>query len=120
MSTRRVHVLLRQLPPGARRGGQRWSTEAELVAAVVDHLAMLTYVTLKANGAKSAKKPAPVPRPAEERAFARADSSRKRAVDAGHAPGGLPGSGPAKAGTWAEAALALARVPGVKVDVQHG
>lgn len=116
VSTRRVHVLLAQLPPSARRGAQRWSTEAELLAAVVDHLAMLTYVTLKANGAKGARKPVPVPRPPEVRPYTPAAVDRKRRVDAGHAPGGPPGSSPVRTSSWAEAALQLAGVPGVKVS----
>jgi hypothetical protein len=116
VSTRRVHVLLAQLPPSARRGAQRWSTEAELLAGVIDHLAMLTYVTLKANGAKSAKKPVPVPRPPVARPYEPAGDGRKRPVDSGHAPGGKPGSAPVRASSWADAARALAGVPGVKVS----
>jgi hypothetical protein len=109
-------VLLAQLPPSARRAGQRWSTEAELLAGVIDHLAMLTYVTLKANGAKGAKKPVAVPRPPVERPYEPTPVDRKRRVDGGHAPGGRPGSAPVRASSWADAARALAGVPGVKVS----
>lgn len=116
VSTRRVHVLLAMLPPHARRGGQTWSTEAALLAGVVDHLAWLTYVTLKANGAKGAKKPAGVHRPAESRPYAPQADTRKRPVDGRHAPGGKPGTEPVRASSWADAALALAGVPGVKVS----
>lgn len=103
------------LPPHARRGGQTWTTEAALLAGVVDHLAWLTYVTLKANGAKSAKKPSAVPRPPESRPYSPAAVDRKRPVDTGHAPGGTPGSEPVRAGSWLDAARALAGVPGVEV-----
>ncbi len=86
------------------------------MAAVVDHLAMLTYITLKANGAKNARKPAAVPRPREGAAFVSAAPVHR---EVGHAPGNRA-EGPVRAGSWAEAAAALAGVPGVKVQVQHG
>ena len=63
VSTRRVAVLLERLPPYARRFGEAWSTEAELLAVVSDQLAQLTWVTLRAAGAKNATRPRPLPRP---------------------------------------------------------
>ena len=63
VSTRRVAVLLERLPPYARRPGEHWSTEAELLALVSDQLAQLTWVTLRAAGAKNATRPRPLPRP---------------------------------------------------------
>jgi hypothetical protein len=116
VSTRRVHVLLAMLPPHARRGGQSWSTEAALLAGVADHLAWLTYVTLKANGARTAKKPAGVSRPAEGSPYSPRGGGRQRPVASRHAPGGKPGSEPVRTSSWADAALALSGVPGVKVS----
>ena len=106
VSTRRVAVLLDRLPPHARRNGQQWSTEAELLAVLVDHLAALTWVTMRAHGAKNVAKPRPIPRPPQ--------------------PGGAaprpaqPTPGPAKPGaaktsSWADAAAMLGEMPGVKV-----
>lgn len=108
VSTRRVHVLLERLPPHARRGGERWSVEAELLASLIDNVAMLTWVTMRANGAKNVAKPKPVTRP------------QRAALGGGRpAPGGPPArstqDGPVKAATWMEAAMALVQVPGVRV-----
>ena len=61
VSTRRVWGALQHLPPGALRGGEAWSTESELLAVLIDHVAALTWVTMRAHGAKSAKRPTPVP-----------------------------------------------------------
>ena len=71
VSTRRVAVLLERLPPYARRPGEHWSTEAELLAVLADELAQLTWVTLRAHGAKGATRPRPMPRPGQMRAPAR-------------------------------------------------
>jgi len=95
VSTRRVHVLLERLPPAARRGGEHWSVEAELLASLIDHVAQLTYVTLKAHGAKSPPKPTPVKRPPPR--------------------GQLPPEPSSRAGSWAEGITALAAMPGVEV-----
>jgi hypothetical protein len=105
-TARRIRVLADRMPPHARMGGDQWSTESYLLAALVDHVANLTFITLKANGAKSATKPKPVPRP-------------------GRLPGGAPptaspappAAGPAKTASWADAAVQLAAVRGVVV---HG
>ncbi len=40
-----------------------WSRDAYLLAALVDAINSLTYVTLKANGSEHAEPPAPLPRP---------------------------------------------------------
>lgn len=110
VSLRRVHVLLRRLPPHYRRGGQQWSTESELLAYLIDHVANLTWVTLKANGAKNAPRPKPVPRPDGPHRAARGRGGGPRH----NHPGG--GGQPVKASSWADAAKALAAVPGVAVD----
>jgi len=104
VSTRRVSDLLRRLPPSALRAGELWSTEAELLAILVDQVSVLTWITLKAHGAKRAPRPRPLPRP----------PGRHHA----QAPPGpaQDGAGARKAGTWAEAAQALAGLPGMRVD----
>jgi hypothetical protein len=111
VSTRRVGVLLDRLPPAARRGGEQWSTEAELLAVLVDHLAALTWVTMRAHGAKNVPKPRPIPRPPQPGAAA------PRPAPSPPAPA-QPGA--AKASSWADAAQQLAGMPGVKVKVSPG
>jgi hypothetical protein len=111
VSCRRVRVLLDRLPPAARQQGQEWSTEAELLATVIDALGQLTYVTLRANGAKCGK-PKPVKRPSPARRVTR-DANR-------YTHDALPAAqnGATRAGSWAEAAAVLAGLPGVTVT--HG
>lgn len=104
VSTRRVHVLLERLPPSGRRGGEAWSIESELLAGVIDHLAMLTWITLRAHGAKGAAKPKPVQRP------------RRGAMATAARPPRSPGSPEGKAGSWIEAGRMLAGIPGVVVS----
>jgi hypothetical protein len=106
VSTRRVAVLLDRLPPHARRAGQQWSTEAELLAVMVDHLAALTWVTMRAHGAKNVPKPRPIPRPPQ------AGGAAPRPAQRDPAPA-QPGA--AKASSWAEAGAMLGGMPGVKV-----
>jgi len=102
VSLRRVWVLLERMPPQGRRGGEHWSVEAELLAMIHDRIAELTWVTLRANGSKTAK-PKPLPRPpAASLAPAR---PQPRAVSA------VP-----KADGWLSAAQQLAVIPGVRVD----
>lgn len=63
---RRIHVLKDRLPAGVwpdPESEMSWSIESHLLAAVLDSIGALVYVTLKANGAKNAKLPKPVPRP---------------------------------------------------------
>lgn len=103
VSLRRVHVLLDNLPPQARRPGEQWSTEAELLALLIDHVAQLTWVTMRAAGSKGTSRPQPIRRP-DRRAVPR---PAPRAPD--------EGSGLVKAPTWAAAAQELRAIPGVVV-----
>ena len=109
VSTRRVAVLLDRLPPYARRPGEHWSTEAELLALLADRLDQLTWVTLRAHGAKGATRPRPLPRPGGRRGQAAApETAGQRPA----APAEVPAEG--KAGTWADAARMLAGMPGMR------
>jgi hypothetical protein len=107
VSTRRVAVLLERIPPAARRPGEAWSVEAELLAVLVDQVASLTYVTLRAAGAKNVAKPRPIPRPSSP-AAARKGPQRP-------AQGPPEASQPVRAGSWADAARMLAALPGMSV-----
>jgi len=114
VSTRRVAVLLERLPPYARRPGEHWSTEAELLALLADQLAQLTWVTLRAAGAKGATRPRPIPRPGPRPGQTGA-AARPRASavhETGPESRGAPAEG--KAGTWADAARMLAGMPGMR------
>jgi hypothetical protein len=102
VSPRRLWVLLNRLPPAARSGGEDWSAEANLLALLCDHVANLTWVTLRASGAKSAPRPKPLPRPRPRRE--RAAASRSQPHETGREPSG-----------WERAALELAAMPGVEV-----
>lgn len=106
VTPRRVAVLLRGLPPHARRGGELWSTEAELLARLVDEVSVLTYVTARAAGAKNWPKPRPLPRPR---------SAAARTPAPAPAPRAAAEPGTVKHGTWADAILALAASPGFEV-----
>lgn len=112
VSLRRVHVLLERLPPHARRGGDHWSTEAELLAGLTDHVAFLTWVTLRAHGAKAAK-PKPVKRPPlrDRRAPAReANHVTRNAM-----PPAKADAGPVKTSSWGAAIAEIAGAEGVRV-----
>jgi hypothetical protein len=109
VSTRRVHVLLERLPPWSRLPGEQWSVEAELLAALIDHVAQLTYVTLKAAGAKGATQPTAVRRPprrlgprppAQQPADPRAEQQ----------------FGPGKTASWADAVKRMSVMPGVVIS----
>jgi hypothetical protein len=102
VSTRRVAVLLDRLPPYALRPGEPWSTEADLLALLIDQVAALTWITMKAHGAKNAPRPRPVPRPRGAQ-YARNAEVAPEAGEAG------------KAGSWADAAAMLGAMPGVQV-----
>lgn len=112
VSPRRIAVLLEHLPPYARNFGEQWSTEAELLAVLIDHVADLTWVTLKAHGAKNVTRPRPVRRPTSDRArlSGRGGGESARNTRAIAAPGS------AKASSWADAARLLAAIPGVVTD----
>jgi hypothetical protein len=106
VSTRRVAVLLERLPPYARRFGEQWSTEAELLAVLADRVGELTWVTLRAHGAKNAARPRPLPRPGDRRGLAAAPKP------AGQRP--APAAPEGKTGTWADAIRTLAGAPGMR------
>jgi hypothetical protein len=103
VSMRRVHVLLERLPPGARRGGELWSDESELLALLIDHVAELTWVTVTAWGGKKVARPKPLPRPKRRAPAARAaeaaDEVRRRL----------------RTRSWADAAEEIAKMPGMVV-----
>lgn len=101
VTPRRIWVLAHRLPPWARLPGEEWSTEAGLLALLVDHVANLTWITLRAAGAKSAAKPRPLPRPAPARA------------DPGRAAAGRRDAQSTPARSWAEAVAQLSAIPGV-------
>lgn len=89
VTLRRIWTLARRLPPGAwpdHRDPMHWTIEAHLLASVLDALAGLTYVTVKAAGGKPSR-PKPWPRPKRRRELAPADGKR--------------------GGTWADVARAL-------------
>jgi hypothetical protein len=104
VTTRRIHVLLERLPPWSRLPGEHWSVEAELLAAVIDHLAQLTYVTLKAAGAKSVQRPTPVTRPRRRISGPQEPAER---IEQSYAPG--------KAESWGDAVKRLSVMPGVVI-----
>lgn len=110
VSLRRVWVLLNQLPPAARRGGEQWSAEAELLALLVDHVAQLTWVTLRAHGAKNAARPKPVPRP--PRPGRPVGEPGRDAASAEPTRAGQP----VKSASWIDAAKQIAAIPGVVVS----
>ncbi|MDR1999454.1 MAG: hypothetical protein LBQ06_05880, partial [Frankiaceae bacterium] len=107
VTARRIHVLATRMPPQWRTPGEQWTTEAHLLAALIDHVAQLTYITLKANGAKSVTKPKPVPRPGR---FLPGGAATPSAA----APS--PAAGPVTTGSWSDAAKQLALVKGVIVS----
>jgi hypothetical protein len=91
VSTRRVWVLLERLPPAVRRLGEQWSTEAELLAGLIDEVAYNTWVLARVYGSRSSA-PKPVPRPPQ----------RRREPE------------PAR-GAWDDVVRQLAAIPGVRV-----
>ena len=106
VTPRRVAVLVRRLPPWARNPGDQWGTEAHLLANLIDQVAALTYITLKAAGAKNVARPRPVRRPP---AGAAQQRTARSAPSAAARPQG------SKAGSWLEAAEMLAGIAGVEV-----
>jgi hypothetical protein len=117
VTPRRVLALLENLPPSARRPGEPWSTESELLAQVVDHIAELTYVTARIAGAKGVTRPRPVPRPRRrpvlEAAPGPAVPVNQRLTPE---PRGRPPRGPVKHDSWASAIYEIARMAHVKVE----
>jgi len=112
VSLRRIHVLLQRLPPHARRGGEHWSVESELLAGVIDHLAMLTWVTLRANGSKNATKPKPVPRPGDRRREMPAALRQQQRPRPAAATS--PADGPVATNSWFDAAAMMSGLKGVR------
>jgi hypothetical protein len=111
-SLRRIHVLLERLPPHARRGGEQWSTEAELIATLIDHVSMLTWVTMRANGS-NASQPKPLQRPPDRNAPRPQPGRRPRA-----AIGHVEDQGDEQTASWGDAIAAIAATDGVRV--RHG
>lgn len=65
VSLRRVKVLAERLPPGSwpdPDAQASWTTEAYLLAHLIDAVAALTHLTARAHGAKP-NQPKPFPRP---------------------------------------------------------
>jgi hypothetical protein len=111
VSLRRVWVLAQRLPPAFRLPGEPWTEEAHLLALLVDHMAQLTYVTIKAAGGK-ATRPKPLPRPPEreiERPAARAEPAAKPRQRRESSPAAVKHEG------WAAAIGQLATLPGARV-----
>jgi hypothetical protein len=114
-------VLLNRLPPHARRPGEPWSDESHLLALLVDHVAELTWLTVKiANPKGSAARPRPIPRPPRRPVISVEDTGRGRAEDRNGSlrPAAQPGARPGEVHhpNWAAAIQALAKMPNVKVD----
>lgn len=66
LTLRRMWVLLRRLPAGSWPDPDEaasWSIESHLLAAVVDRLGELAWLTAAVNSKKQPKKPKPIPRP---------------------------------------------------------
>jgi hypothetical protein len=107
VSLRRVWVLAQRLPPWVRSMGEPWSAESDLLALVVDHLAQLAWITLRAAGAQAVTRPRPIPRPSGARLRAESRSASLSEPQGGKSSG------------WAGVAAQLATTPGVRV-VKHG
>ena len=101
LTPRRLWVLLNHLPPAFRRPGEHWSAEAELLAGLIDHVALLTWITLRANGDKATARPRPIARPPRRGGTARAALAAPRSTS----------------GRWGQFAETLAGMDGVIV---HG
>lgn len=83
---RRMHRLVQALPAGAFPGmdvPMAWSTEAHLLAAVIDAVEMLTWVQVSKASRTRPKKPKPFPRPGTR--------TRIRPIDLAEALTGMEG-----------------------------
>jgi len=107
VSMRRMFVLLERMPPAARRIGEVWSDESELLALLIDHVAELTWVTARAAGSTQPR-PQPLRRPPRHHRAIRAD---------GPPPGwgAAPPEGQRPAGSLAEALGMIAAMDGMVV-----
>lgn len=79
VTPRRLWVLLQRLPPGAwpdPAEAASWSVEAYLLAAAVDRLSEVAWLTAAVNSkkGKQPKQPKPIPRPGQK---SRRDTSNK-------------------------------------------
>jgi hypothetical protein len=117
---RRVLSLLEYLPPSARRPGEPWSIESELLAGLIDHVAELTWLTARVNGSKNAARPRPVPRPKRRPVLAAAPMAplapgpvNQRLTAEGRQ---RPPRGPVKHDSWASAIYSIAKMAHVKVE----
>jgi hypothetical protein len=115
VTPRRIAVLIDRVPPHARRGGEWWSVEAELLALLVDHVANLTWITARAAGAKNVPRPRPMARPGP---VPRMGSRRNDPLTpGGQTPGGRGiTEGGVKTASWADAIAVLGAIPGVVVE----
>jgi hypothetical protein len=71
VTPRRLWVLLQRLPPGAwpdSAAEASWSVESYLLAALVDRVSELTWLTAAVNSkkGKQPKQPKPIPRPGQK------------------------------------------------------
>ena len=108
VTPRRLWALANRLPPAARLPGEEWTAEAYLLAALVDSVGELIYVTARAAGASNVPRPRPIPRPRRDPARpATARTAPRRPVQA-----------PAR--SWGEAIAEIAAMPGVEVVVEGG
>lgn len=114
ITARRLRILVDRLPPTARVGGEDWSVESHLLALLVDHIAQLTYVTVRQAGSKTTR-PKPLPRP--KRAPARGPGpGPEPARPAERAAVATDAKGRRKTSSWADAIMQLAGMPGVVTD----
>lgn len=107
ITLRRLHVLVRRIPAGVWSNpetAESWSIEAHLLAATVDWLAALVYVTLKAAGVKNPSKPTTIPRPGALAERQRRNPSR-------------PTGGQTRTASWTEMIRSTAGQEGVQVQV---
>lgn len=112
ISCRRVALLLDRLPASARSLGEAWSAEAELLATLVDHVAYLAWVTIRANGGKP-KKPKPYPRPEPPQRLVGTTPTRRGKTRAARR---RSQDEPRKAAGWFDAANMLSGIRGAVVE----
>lgn len=68
VTPRRIHVLLARLPAGAwpeADSPASWSLEAHLLAATIDAVREVSWVTAAANSKRPPPRPKPMPRPGD-------------------------------------------------------
>ena len=70
LTSRRLWVLLKRLPPHARIGAdveQQWSQESYLLAALIDAVQNLSYITMQVWSKSKIKAPKPLQRPGDRK-----------------------------------------------------